>query len=151
MQYTATSFASMLIISFRGLLWPDRALVRPVGVFPEASHVETHVADLAEHDLFAPLFRYTAQLSAIIRTVSWTGLATPMPARSDFHAGIRPLKAIITGMVGALRRGAIQVHLLFIVLTLLTLFLIEGFSVKGATRPTIDQERGAPISVEIRP
>jgi hypothetical protein len=45
---------------------------------------------------------------------------------------------MLNNMIGALRRGSIQVYLLFIVLTVVVLFLFEGFSVRGAALENLD-------------
>jgi hydrogenase-4 component B len=134
MQYTATSFSTPLVTSFRSLLWPERELVAPAGAFPSASHVETHALDIAEKDVFQPLFRGIVRLFAMVKTVSWTGAVRPAAARSEVRRHAGPLKTALNGMVIALRRGSIQVYILFIVLTVAALFLVEGFSARGVAR-----------------
>lgn len=128
MQYTATSFALPLIRGFRGLLWPAFRLDAPKGPFPVASQVSTHVPDLAEHDLFAPIFRGIARSSAMLRYVTWSGL--PAPGNPGRGAGERvgPLRTLISGAVRGLRQGTIQVYLSFILITLIFLFLVESFA-----------------------
>jgi hydrogenase-4 component B len=138
MQYTATSFASPLVTSFRGLLWPERDLVPPAGAFPSLSHVETHAPDFAEKDIFQPLFRGIARLFAMVKTVSWTGAVPAARAWAEARHPAGPLKTLLNGMVGALRRGSIQVYLLFIVLTVVVLFLFEGISAPGTAREAMD-------------
>ncbi len=134
MQYTASSFAHSLITTFRSLLWPERAIVAPAGSFPAAAHVETHAPDIAEHELFEPVFRGVARLFAMVRTVSWRGESeSPGVAQSAAAHRRGPVRTLTDGMVSALRRGSIQVRLLFIVLTLVVLFLFEAISSAGRT------------------
>jgi len=132
MQYTASSFASFLVTTFRTLLWPEKRMAAPSGTFPSAGHVETSVADLAEHDLFGPVFRGASRLFGMIRTVSWRG--EQEPPRSIGHAPAPrggPVAACLRAIVTGLHRGSIQVRLSFVVLTLVTLFLFEAISSKG--------------------
>lgn len=132
MQYTAASFASLLVATFRSLLWPERTLMAPAGSFPSAGHVESSAPDIAEHELFRPIFRGAARLFAMVRTVSWRGEPESREAARS-AAGRRrgPVKTLLDGMITALRRGNIQVRLLFIVLTLVVLFLFEAISFGG--------------------
>ncbi len=128
MQYTASSFAASLIVSFRALLWPHRELVSPAGPFPVASHLESHAPDIAEHDLFEPLFRGVTRLFAMVRTVSLSGesgIELSVTTESG-HRG--PLRTMLGGLVSALRRGGIQIRLAFIVVTLVMLLLIEAIT-----------------------
>jgi hypothetical protein len=74
----------------------------------------------------------------MIKTVSWTGAARPASARTETRHYAGPLRTMLNGMIGALRRGSIQVYLLFIVLTVVVLFLFEGFSVRGAALENLD-------------
>lgn len=135
MQYTATSFALPLMRAFRGLLWPEYNLVAPVGPFPAKSHAEMHAPDLAEHDLFAPLFRGTARLFSMYRNVTWSGLpATGMNTR-DVYKRSGPVKTLVANTAAALRKGTIQVYLTFIAVTLILLFFIEGFFTHRAVPP----------------
>ncbi len=133
MQYTASSFAASLVGSFRALLWPRRDYRAPTGVFPEGARLETHATDVAERDLFEPLVRGVSRCLAMVRTVSWSGrgdvLSTP-PADAR-----GPARALVAGVVGALRRGSIQVRLAFIVLTLVLLLVIEAISGGAGGRP----------------
>jgi hypothetical protein len=131
MQYTASSFASFLVTTFRSLLWPERVIVAPAGSFPAAAHIETHAPDIAEHELFGPAFRGVARLFAMVRTVSWRG-EQESPEAACWAAAHRrgPVKTLMAGMVAVLRRGSIQVRLLFIVLTLIVLFLCEAIAWK---------------------
>ncbi|NUM55677.1 MAG: hypothetical protein HUU46_18700 [Candidatus Hydrogenedentes bacterium] len=126
MQYSATSFALPLIRGFRGLLWPEFRYAAPCGPFPGASHAETHVPDFAEHDVFAPLFRGIARASAMWRHFTWSGAPAAGTRASAAHERLGPLRTVVTNTVVALRRGAIQVYLLFIVITLILLFALEG-------------------------
>lgn len=135
MQYSAASFALPLICAFRGLLWPEYKLVAPEGPFPAKSHAEMHTPDLAEHDLFAPLFRGTARLFSMYRNVTWSGLPTTGMESRDVQGQARPVKALVANMAAALRKGTIQVYLCFIVITLILLFFIEGFFTQRTVPP----------------
>jgi hydrogenase-4 component B len=133
MQYTASSFASALIASFRAFLWPERHVVAPAGPFPARGRVETHTPDVAEQDVFAPLFRAMARLFAMFRTVSWTGEAELRgPAPREPLKRLGPLRTLLGAIVAGLRRGSIQVFLSFIVLTLVTLFFMEAIAAPSA-------------------
>ena len=145
MQYTATSFASPLVHSFRGLLWPEREWIAPAGPFPSAGHMEVHAPDIAEKEIFRPLFSGVSRLFAMMRSVSWSGAAVVRaPRRAMAHRG--PLKVLISGMLGALRRGSIQTYILFIVLTLVFLLLFEWIVTPHDARPAVNEPRN---SVEI--
>jgi hypothetical protein len=138
MQYTASSFASSLVTAFRNLLWPERTLMAPAGSFPSAAHLETVAPDMAEHELFEPVFRGAARMFANVRTVSWGGEYGSSDAASSGPArGRGPVRVLVAGMVSALRRGSIQIRLFFIVLTLVLLFLVEAMSSPGRADPTI--------------
>jgi hydrogenase-4 component B len=168
MQYTASSFAASLIGSFRTLLWPDRSLAAPSGAFPAAGRLETHAPDIAEHDLFRPLFRAIARLFAMVRTVSWSGevregilvpagegilaragAAEAVAAAEQGRRG--PVRTLMLAMVTALRRGSIQIYLAFIVVTLVVLFLIEALSSPPATRRPVVHDSAATISARVEP
>jgi formate hydrogenlyase subunit 3/multisubunit Na+/H+ antiporter MnhD subunit len=125
MQYTASSFAGPLITSFRTLLWPQRDVVPPHGAFPSAGRLESQAPDIAEHDLFEPLLRGASRLCAMVRTVSWSGAEGAVPPAGGAPRRVGPLRTMLTGVVAALRRGSIQTHLAFIVLTMIVLFAIE--------------------------
>jgi hypothetical protein len=77
------------------------------------------------------MFRGIARLFAIVRTVSWSGVAAT-PASPTITVRSGPIRVLLTGVVGALRRGSIQLHLAFIVLTLLAVFVIETVSSPAA-------------------
>jgi len=141
MQYSASSFAASLVLSFRHLLWPQRTLNAPQGAFPCAGQLATTVPDLARQDFFAPVFRGIARAFAMLRTVSWSGTAaqTISPPAS---APSGPVRALLAGLVRALRRGSIQVHLAFIVLTLLVVFIIETASTPAADQHTLPAPAG---------
>ncbi len=141
MQYSASSFAFSLVTTFRSLLWPERALVAPAGPFPAAAYVETHALDIAEHELFEPIFRGVARFYAMVRTISWRG-ESESPGVLQWAAARRrgPVRTLMAGMVSALRRGSIQVRLLFIVLTLVVLFLFEALSSVGRGHTTTGQD-----------
>lgn len=132
MQYTASSFAWPLLCGFRGLLWSHREFAAPAGSFPRRSELRTHTADVAEHDVFGPLFRAVARLFAMIRTVSWSGeipIAAAPEAAPQRRVG--PIRALLSALVAALRRGSIQVYLAFMVLALVIFFLVEALAAPG--------------------
>jgi hypothetical protein len=131
MQYTASSFAASLVGSFRALLWPRREFRAPTGVFAQGGRLETHATDVAERDLFEPLMRGVSRGLAMVRTVSWSGRGGEGIVGAAEGRG--PVRALLAGTVGALRRGNIQVRLAFIVLTLVVLLAIEAIS-GGAAR-----------------
>ena len=143
MQYTASSFAWSLVQSFRNVLWPAEEAAAPKGPFPGHTRMASHVVDMAEHDFFAPLLRGLYRLLRRIRTVSWSGheRADAQPAHQSGHT--RPLRLLVNSVAGALRRGSVQAHLAFIVITLLIVFCIESFllpahaPVAGQTRPPV--------------
>lgn len=133
MQYTASSFASTLMTAFRSLLWPERTLVAPAGPFPSVAHVETNAQDMAQRELFEPLFRAIARLFVMVRTVARHDAPTAADPYEE-ERGRGPLSSFVEVMVFALRRGSIQVRLLFIVVTLAVLFLFEAISPIGRSR-----------------
>jgi hypothetical protein len=143
MQYTATSFALPLIRSFRGLLWPDIRLEKPMGPFPDRSQVATHVPDLAEHDLFAPLLGGVARFSGMLRYVTWSGLPVAREEQRTTAERIGPLRALFGSTVRGLRQGTIQVYLSFIVITLILLFLIESIAAPPMVPPAGGQDSGS--------
>lgn len=132
MQYTATSFALPLLQAFRGLLWPEYKRVGPAGPFPAKSHVELHTPDLAEQDLFTPLFRGIARLFSMYRHVTWSGLPAAEVAAPDVQRRPGPVQTLMANAAVALRKGTIQVYLSFIVVTLIFVFLIESFCAQRA-------------------
>lgn len=139
MQYTASSFAWSLVHSFRYVLWPDRAASAPTGVFPGHAHLETHTPDMAENDFFTPLFRGAARVFRMIRTVSWSGAPS-----ADIHAvppsgRVNLLRLMLEHATRGLRRGSIQVYLMFMVLALLVVFLVEVFVSPGSFDPSAVQ------------
>jgi hydrogenase-4 component B len=142
MQYSASSFVASLVGSFRHLLWPQRTLRAPEGAFPRGGHLESSAPDLALQDLLVPMFRGIARLFAIVRTVSWSGVAAT-PASPTITVRSGPIRVLLTGVVGALRRGSIQMHLAFIVLTLLAVFVIETASSPAAGGPPEPGDSGA--------
>jgi hydrogenase-4 component B len=150
MQYTASSFASSLVTTFRGVLWPERMFAAPAGSFPATAHVETRAPDFAEHELFEPVFRGVARLFAMVRTVSWRGESeSPGVAQSAAAHRRGPVRTLTIGMVSALRRGSIQVRLLFIVLTLVVLFLCEALSSVDRVHTTTGQDYQHTLSVGV--
>jgi NADH:ubiquinone oxidoreductase subunit 5 (subunit L)/multisubunit Na+/H+ antiporter MnhA subunit len=150
MQYSASSFAFSLVTTFRSLLWAERAFVAPAGSFPAAAHVETQALDIAEHELFEPIFRGVTRFYAMVRTVSWRGESeSPGVAQSAAAHRRGPVRTLMAGMVSALRRGSIQVRLLFIVLTLVVLFLFEAISSRGRVDTTTGQDYQHTFSVGV--
>lgn len=135
MQYTATSFALPLLQAFRGLLWPQYKRVGPAGPFPAKSHVEMHTPDLAEQDLFTPLFRGIARLFSMCRHVTWSGLPAADIVEPDAQRRLGPVQSLMAHAAVALRRGTIQVYLSFLVVTLIFVFLIESFFAQRAAPP----------------
>jgi hydrogenase-4 component B len=146
MQYTASSFAWPLILSFRQLLWPGRRTVAPAGSFPAHAELETHTPDLAEHDVFAPLFRGIDRCFRMVRTVSWAGRPALEAPRGNAGERIGPLRVIAGGVLRALRRGSVHVYLAFLVLTLLAVFAVESLESPGP--PAVEAPAtGAPNGV----
>jgi formate hydrogenlyase subunit 3/multisubunit Na+/H+ antiporter MnhD subunit len=131
MQYTSSSFAWSLIHSFRHLIWPDRRVVVPAGAFAGHSELESDTLDVAENDLFIPLFRCLSRLLRMIRTLSRTGVLVLESTRVETGGRIGPLRVLIGAGVTALRRGSIHAYLAFIVLTLLAVFFIEAIASPG--------------------
>ena len=64
MQYTASSFASPLLLLFRMLLRPHVAIRPPLGLFPEQASFESQTPDVFHDYLFRPIF------AAIVWTAS---------------------------------------------------------------------------------
>jgi NADH:ubiquinone oxidoreductase subunit 5 (subunit L)/multisubunit Na+/H+ antiporter MnhA subunit len=151
MQYTASSFASSLIVSFRALLWPHRELVSPAGTFPVASHLETHAPDIAERELFEPLFGGLARLFAMVRTLSLGGESGAKPdiAAESGHPG--PVRTLLLGLVSALRSGSIQVRLAFIVVTLVLLLVFEAISSPTAVNSPASHKSVDTAATEVKP
>lgn len=61
MQYTATSFAQMIVALFRPVLRPFRLAPRVEGIFPQPTHTHSHVDDAVLHRLLLPLSARLAQ------------------------------------------------------------------------------------------
>jgi hydrogenase-4 component B len=57
MQYSASSFAGMLVGLFRGVLRPHVHKPKVVGVFPSAARFESHVDDVVLDGLLTPVWR----------------------------------------------------------------------------------------------
>jgi hypothetical protein len=142
MQYTASSFAGSLIQSFRPLLWSHREVVAPVGAFPGHAQLESHTPDMAEHDLFTPLFRGVARLFRMVRTVSWSGELSAATCAVEPAGRINPLRLLLTRVAVGLRRGSIHTYLTFIVLALLIVFLVEAFA-SPSPRPSASSSPAA--------
>jgi len=131
MQYTASSFAGSLVQSFRPLLWSHREETLPVGPFPGPARLESHTPDMAEHDLFTPLFRGVARLFRMVRTVSWSGEPVAGGGETEPVGRVNPLRRLATRLAGGLRRGSIHTYLAYIVIALLVVFLVEAFVSPG--------------------
>jgi hydrogenase-4 component B len=56
MQYTASSFASPILLLFRMLLRPHVEIHPPPGLFPDQGHFESHTPDVFHDYLFRPMF-----------------------------------------------------------------------------------------------
>jgi formate hydrogenlyase subunit 3/multisubunit Na+/H+ antiporter MnhD subunit len=69
MQYTASSFASPLVILFRMLLRPKIELHPPQGVFPKEARFESHTPDVFYDALYRPLFAAVAWAAMKLRWV----------------------------------------------------------------------------------
>jgi formate hydrogenlyase subunit 3/multisubunit Na+/H+ antiporter MnhD subunit len=136
MQYTASSFAGLLIQSFRPLLWSHRDAVAPTGAFPGHAQLESHTPDMAEQDVFRPLFRGVARVFQMVRTVSWSGAPAAATESTEPEGRINPLRLLLARVTVGLRRGSIQTYLTFIVLALLVVFLVEAFASPGPRSPT---------------
>ena len=134
-QYTASSFAWSILSSFRGLLWTDRNVDHPAGLFPAAGRLHTHTADVAETDLFAPLFRGCAALAHVAQ-MRPTGRTRP--------AGGRPLRMALGRLVHAVRRGGIHICLTYVVVTLLAVFAAEALWTPGTKNVPPSPSPGAP-------
>jgi hypothetical protein len=63
MQYTASSFASPLLGSFRLILRPDVQMHAPQGLFPSEASLHTQVKDTFERHAFDPAFRLARTLA----------------------------------------------------------------------------------------
>jgi len=63
MQYTASSFASPLLGSFRLILRPDSRVHAPQGMFPAEASLHTQVEDTFERHVFNPAFRLLRALA----------------------------------------------------------------------------------------
>lgn len=140
MQYTASSFAWPLVQNFRSLLWPARSLSAPAGVFPQPAKLESHTEDMAERDLFGPLFRGIGELLRRVRTVSWRAEDAEAPPLPAADVPQRPLGLLAHVLAGALRRGSVHSYLMFMVITLLIVLCVEswiqsGRSVESPSRP----------------
>lgn len=67
MQYTASSFAEMLVHLFRGVLLPERHLTAVTGLFPKKSGFASRVPEAVLERIYFPFFRYLYEKSIIIR------------------------------------------------------------------------------------
>jgi len=67
MQYTASSYASPLVILFRLLLRPRITLHPPVGLFPKQAGFESETPDLFAQYVFGPTFAGVAWIASKLR------------------------------------------------------------------------------------
>jgi hydrogenase-4 component B len=67
MQYTASSFAEMLVGIFGGILRPDQHAPEIKGLFPEHSRFESHVPEVVLEKGILPFFAFTDLYLAKIR------------------------------------------------------------------------------------
>jgi hydrogenase-4 component B len=65
MQYTASSFAAMLVSSVAGFLGRQQVLPNVRGLFPEAAHFHTHLPDIVLDRAVLPTVRLAG------RGLSW--------------------------------------------------------------------------------
>jgi formate hydrogenlyase subunit 3/multisubunit Na+/H+ antiporter MnhD subunit len=63
MQYTASSFASPLLGSFRLVTRPDSRITAPQGMFPAEAALHTRIEDTFERHVFHPAFRLARTLA----------------------------------------------------------------------------------------
>jgi hydrogenase-4 component B len=77
MQYTAVSFAEMLVTLFRWGLWSDIAGGRAIGFFPAAASFVAHTPDLILDRLLHPLCRALSRAAFAVRSFlhqGWIGI-----------------------------------------------------------------------------
>ena len=77
MQYTAASFAEMLVTLFRWGLWSDIAGGRAIGFFPAAASFVAHTPDLILDRLLHPLCRALSRAAFAVRSFlhqGWIGV-----------------------------------------------------------------------------
>lgn len=67
MQYTASSFAEMLVHFFRGVLRPRSHMPRVRGTFPKPTHFESHVPETMLDLVYIPLLQNLHERTAPIR------------------------------------------------------------------------------------
>ncbi len=67
MQYTASSFAQMLVGIFGGVLRPRVHRPKLEGVFPASSHFESHVEDAAMKDVIEPSLSWIERMLSSLR------------------------------------------------------------------------------------
>jgi hydrogenase-4 component B len=67
MQYTASSFAEMLVGIFGGILRPERHTPEIRGLFPGQSSFESHVPEVVLEKGILPLFAFSDSYLAKIR------------------------------------------------------------------------------------
>jgi formate hydrogenlyase subunit 3/multisubunit Na+/H+ antiporter MnhD subunit len=78
MQYTASSFAELLVARFAGPVRVQVDAAPPDGLFPARAAFRTHVPDTVLDLALAPLLRAAAALAVALRSVT--------PVRVSFHA-----------------------------------------------------------------
>jgi hydrogenase-4 component B len=67
MQYTASSFAEMLVGIFSGILRPERHTPEIKGLFPGLSSFESHVPEVVLDKVILPFFVFSDRYLAMIR------------------------------------------------------------------------------------
>jgi formate hydrogenlyase subunit 3/multisubunit Na+/H+ antiporter MnhD subunit len=67
MQYTASSFAEMLVGCFRGFLRPTAHMPTVSGAFPEPARLSSHVPETVLDQIYIPFLEYLYTKSAPIR------------------------------------------------------------------------------------
>lgn len=67
MQYSASSFGSMLVNCFRGVLCPEVHRKEVEGIFPEPGRFATHVPETVLERLYLPFLDYLYRKSAPVR------------------------------------------------------------------------------------
>ena len=77
MQYTAVSFAEMLVSLFRWGLWSDMVGGRAIGFFPAAASLAAHTPDLILDRLLHPACRALSRAAFAVRSFlhqGWIGV-----------------------------------------------------------------------------
>ncbi len=75
MQYTASSFAEMLVYMFRGVLRPQVHNPAINGIFPQESHFSSHVPEAVHEQIYIPFLEYLYGKTSSIRRLQQGQLA----------------------------------------------------------------------------